>query len=910
MSRALLALLFVAALSGCPDSSSAPCVTDAECPDGRCRFGGCGPVCLDDTECPAGQACSAGACVERAQCAVASDCAEGFTCSDGRCLCGSNAACAANQVCRQGRCEENSRCTGDSDCPSGQRCEVTQGACLPTCTTAASCAPNVDPQVANLLFVCQSGACVRRCVNDASCGGQGLICEAGLCARADCATLADCPSGQYCTSATAGRCEEYRTCQSTAQCPANTECRAFGATGCPPGFDCTLKICQTLPRCLIDTDCTAPAYCQQGFCQPSTACPTGGPCGAGQLCVAQRCVPGGCRGHADCAAGQACTDGACRSAPPASELSTLVVSPRAAVLAVGGSVQLSLVAFTFTGESFPLATGVFSVVDGSGAASDAATVTSSGLVTAEKPGTVRIRAGVSNPGVAPAEATLTLLPALGQGRRVTVVDATTGRPLSGVEVLGCDAPPATAPCPAPITVTTDASGAAAFPSFTGITASFSAASSELRADGYPRYDRVSVAATGARDVLLPLGENPVHGAAGFNAGIQFSEVHSAGPVWLGFSVLSAGDVPELDLTTLLGETFFITLPGLPQPAPVPGSTVLYTASGLGSPVELKGRSLGLGQPGRRAAVAFAGRTELALAASLGSTDLLAYTGALDYALQAFTSIPLRPRIPDTGDLDADGLCSDASRCAQGSEDLPDYFALPGFSHRPRREQLRRTEVVLPRLPPGLDTAIASAVELSSEAGVVPLGFSSRTGGAPAPDGTRPLDPILLRSGAPYGGVEAGTPGVWVFATQVAQARGDTSGRIVRGSPLPTRVDVPPFLPLPAASYSVAQRTFTPAPAPWTALARAGAELARITITGARSRHVVLLPLLEGQGPLRLPASPPGIVEDPATQELAIGEIVALDLSAGITREDALDLMGANLTGLPLILDAYSRSRSW
>jgi hypothetical protein len=587
-----------------------------------------------------------------------------------------------------------------------------------------------------------------------------------------------------------------------------------------------------------------------------------------------------------------------------------VVSPRSAVLAVGGSVQLSLVAFTFTGESFPLATGSFSVVDGSGAPSDAATVTASGVVTAEKPGTVRIRAGVSNPGVVPAEATLTLLPALGQGRRVTVVDATTSRPLSGVEVLGCDAPPTSAPCPAPVTVTTDASGAASFPTFAGATASFSAASPELRSDGYPRYDRVSVASTGARDVLLPLGENPVHGAAGFNAGIQFSEVHSSGPVWLGFSVLSAGDVPELDLTTLLGETFFITVPGLPQPVPAPGSAVAYAASGFGSPVELKGRSLGLGQPGRRAAVAFAGRTELALAASLGSTDLLAYTGAMDYALQAFTPVPLRPRVPDTADLDADGLCSDASRCTQGTEDIPDYFALPGFSHRPRREQLRRTEVVLPRLPSGLDTAIVSAVELSTEAGVVPLGFASRTGGAPAPDGTRPLEPILLRSGAPYGGVELGTPGVWVFATQIAQARGDTSGRIVRGSPLPTRVEVPAFLPLPGASYSVTERTFTPAPERWTALSRAGADLARVTITGARSRHVVLLPLVEGQPALRLPDSPPGAGEDPAAQELATGEVVALDLSAGITREDALDLMGANLTGLPLLLDAYSRARSW
>ena len=60
MSRALLALLLLAALSGCPPASSAPCVTDSECPEGRCRFGGCGPMCLDDTDCAAGQACYRG----------------------------------------------------------------------------------------------------------------------------------------------------------------------------------------------------------------------------------------------------------------------------------------------------------------------------------------------------------------------------------------------------------------------------------------------------------------------------------------------------------------------------------------------------------------------------------------------------------------------------------------------------------------------------------------------------------------------------------------------------------------------------------------------------------------------------------------------------------------------------------
>jgi len=191
MSRALLALLLVATLSGCPPASSAPCVTDSECPEGRCRFGGCGPMCLDDTDCPSGQACSDGACGARPECAEPGDCAQGFECSEGQCLCGSDAACASNQLCRQGRC-----------------------------------------------------------INDAS---------------------VDCPAGQHCTSPTAGRCQEYRVCQSHAECPENTDCRAFSASACPPGFDCALKICQELPRCLIDADCTAPAFCQQGYSRSSSS---------------------------------------------------------------------------------------------------------------------------------------------------------------------------------------------------------------------------------------------------------------------------------------------------------------------------------------------------------------------------------------------------------------------------------------------------------------------------------------------------------------------------------------------------------------------------------------------------------------------------------------------------------------
>jgi hypothetical protein len=617
-------------------------------------------------------------------------------------------------------------------------------------------------------------------------------------------------------------------------------------------------------------------------------------------------MPGGCRGHEECAPGESCTDGACRPAPSADNIAAIALTPRTTLLVVGDTVRLSLVAYTWEGSTVPLAQGTFSAVDASGAPSDAVTVSSSGLVTAVAAGTVRVQARPTGASVSPQEATLTVLPTLETGRRLTVVDAATRRALAGVEVLGCDAPPATSPCPTPVTVTTDARGVALFPEFTGATASFSVASGETRSDGRPRYDRVSVAATPARDVLLPLGENPVHGAAGFNAGISFNEVHSSGELWLGFSVLSSGDPLAVDLTTLFGETFLVPVPGLSQRLPAPGSLVAYASFGLGGTSELKPRSLGLGQAGRRTAVAFAGKLPLSVATSLRSTDLLAYSGAMDYALQPFTSITHRPYVPDATDFDGDGLCTDTSRC-QGSEDIADYERFTGLSLRPRREQLRRTEVVLPSLPAGLDTVVVAAVELSAEAGLVPMGLASRTGGAPLPDGTRPVQPVLLRSGAPYGGAEVGTPGVWALATS-ATSGASVSGRIVRGSPLPTRVSIPPFLPHPTAAYTPSDRTLLPSGASWSALAGAGAGLVRVTLTGPQGRHVVFFPLEASAGSLRVPDAPGGADTDPAGLTGASLEVAAMRLSEGLSAEGVLDAPGVNLLQLPVVLDAYSRSR--
>jgi hypothetical protein len=915
MLRSLTLGLWVVTLCGCPITTSSDCATDSDCPQGRCLQGGCGPMCLDDLECPRDQTCTLGACRPRPQCASAGDCAQGFTCTEGRCLCSSNEACLSTQQCWQGRCEAPSRCKADTDCPFLQHCELVQGSCLAPCTLSTDCAPNMAPELTAVLFSCEGGRCLMRCINERSCGGRGVVCEQGVCRRSDCTTASECPPGQYCTSTTAGRCVEYQACQSSAGCPSNSTCRAFDAAACPPGFDCQAKLCQPLPRCLTDTDCAPSDYCGQGHCQPAQACSNSVPCLAGQLCVAQRCVPsGGCRGHSDCPEGQACTDGACRSPPSAQEISRLSLAPRVAVLTVGDTLRLSLVAFTFNDTSFPLSTGEFSVVETSGAASDAATVTPEGLVTAVHPGTVRVRAtGPSADGL-PVEVSLTLLPALAEGRRVTVVDATTRQPLSGVRVLGCDTPPEDAPCPQPLLAVTDASGVALLPASKGAIASLSVASPELREDGAPRYERVSVMRTAARDLLLPLGKNPARASAGFTAELGFSRVHSSGPLWIGYSVLSIGDVADLDLTTLLGEPFILrATPEHLTASTVPGSFVGLIELSLGerqSLLELKkpALSFGLGQPGQRVAVAFAGKLGPPVTYLEGPMALLSRTAAMDFALEPSHSIPLLPLIEDRCiDLDKDDRCGYG--CCPETEEIPNYYGMPQLSLRPGREQPRRTEVAVPDLPPELDTAVVSAGVLLADAGLVPLGFAARTGGLPGPDGRRPVGTILLRSGAPYGGVEAGAPALWAFATRIAEDRGALSGRLVRAPTLGAHVRVPGFLPLPLASYDPRHRTLTPEPRRWASLQQEGASLARAIFTGPQSRHVVLFSLDTALPSLRLPDAPDEGGVDAAALSSASAEVAALALTPGVTPEEALDLQGPNLLSLTDFLEAYSRART-
>ncbi|MDX2008973.1 MAG: hypothetical protein SFW67_02225 [Myxococcaceae bacterium] len=910
MRLAALLLLFV--LPACPTINSPPCSSDTECAmDQRCRRGACGPICLNDGECGDGQTCQAGRCERRPECAVDGDCATGFTCSSGTCACTGDVACAANQTCTNGVCTARQRCRMDGDCSGGTRCEVTQGLCVPRCTLPQDCAPNLDPRVATGLYACAMGTCSRRCTTDITCGGQGVICKDGLCVASDCKTKSECPDGQYCTSATFGRCTAFTVCTSNAQCDRNARCERFPQNDCPPGFDCTQSTCRELPRCFIDSDCVSGipgtmqamqnGFCDEGFCQPTNRCLASASCLEGRTCIGGLCVPPVCRGHADCGANAACVDGACTPAPAPADLARLGLHPQEALLVVGDTLKLALVGFRLDQSTYPLPRATLSVLDEQGQPSSAATVTDEGLVTAVGPGLVTVRATLPMSFASAAQMRVRIYPAPA-GRRVVVVNAATRRPLAGVVVWGC----LDADCALPTEAVTDTTGAADFPMLGAGPATFTAVSPDVRSDARPTFERVSIAGTRASDVYLPLRDNPVRATAGFNGSVGFSQVKATGAWWLGLIATSVVDLPSMRLSRLLGDPVLTEIDGINQRVPVPGAIVLFNAPILNIPRDVKPRSLGFSQPGDRAAVAFATRGDLAQLATLRSTDLLSYVGSSEFTLQASAELSSRLDVPDTTDVNGNGLCSDPQRCPMGSEDVPDWAGFTRLSMSPNRTLSRRTEVVVPRVPSTVDTVIVAGVELDPWRGVLPTGFASKTAGAPANDGTRPVDAVLLRSGVPFAGLETATAGVWSIA---ASARSNAeSARLFRATgSLPTRVAVQPFLPLAAAgTYSASARRWAAPATEWASLHASGAELGRVALVGSQVRHTVYFPITAGQTGVPLPRAPNGPGLDPGQEAAPDFEVAAVDLSSGTSADDVFSFPGVTLSTWSMVVDGYSR----
>ncbi|MCA2981163.1 MAG: hypothetical protein INH41_25045 [Myxococcaceae bacterium] len=910
----LAACLFVMlGLSACPAVNSAPCVVDTDCAsDQRCRRGACGPLCLNDGECGDGQRCQGGRCERRPECALDGDCATGFTCSSGTCACTGDAACAANQTCAAGVCTARQRCRMDADCSGGTRCEVTQGLCVPRCTLPQDCAPTLDPRVATGLYACAMGTCSRRCTTDVTCGGQGVVCKDGLCATADCKTKSECPEGQYCTSATFGRCAAFTVCASNAACDRNARCERFPQNQCPPGFDCALSVCRELPRCFIDSDCvsgvpgttqaTQNGFCDEGFCQPTNRCLTSTSCLEGRACIGGVCVPPACRGHADCGASAACVDGACTPEPSPAELARLGLHPREALLVVGDVLPFALVGFRLDQSTYPLPRAAFAILDEQGQPSAAATVTAEGLVRAVAPGVVTVRATLPMSFATPASSRLRIYPAVAQGRRAVVVSAASRLPLAGVVVWACLDPD----CAMPLEAVTDASGIAAFPTLGEGPATFTAVSPEVRTDAKPTYERVSITQTRAADVYVPLRDNPVGASTGFNGSVGFSQVKASGAWWLGLVATSVSDLPSMRLARLLGDPVLTQLDGVNQRVPIPGALVLFNSPVLGFTRDVKPRAFGFAQAGDRAAVAFATRGDLSQLATLRTVDLLSYVGSSEFTLQASAELSPRLDVPDTADVNGNGLCADPQRCPMGSETVPDWAGFTRLSMSPNRALGRRTEVVVPRVPSTVDTVIVAGVELDRWRGLLPTGFASKAAGAPGNDGTRPVDPLLLRTGVPFAGLETSQAGLWSIA--VSTRTNAESARVFRATgSLPSRVAVQPFLPLTGAgAYSAPARRWSAPAAEWASLYASGAELGRVALVGADVRHTVYFPISVGQTGVALPRAPNGPGADPGREGAPDFEVSAVDLASTTTVDEVFSFPDVNLSTVVTVVDGYSR----
>ncbi len=258
-------------------------------------------ACRADSDCAAGQRCTAGVCT------ASSGCGMGLTACSGACVslasdprnCGAcGSSCAAGRSCVAGVCTSSSAdagvdagadaspmCRADSDCASGQRCTAGM------CTTSGGCPAGTT--------AC-GGACVNLASDARNCGACGSSCAAGqACVMGACRSSMCSPSPERCN----GRDDD---------CDGAIDESDPMSPICASGQTCRAGACVASGSCSVDSDCASGQRCTAGMCTTSGGCPAG-TTACGGACVnlasdARNC--GAC--GSSCAAGQACVMGACR----------------------------------------------------------------------------------------------------------------------------------------------------------------------------------------------------------------------------------------------------------------------------------------------------------------------------------------------------------------------------------------------------------------------------------------------------------------------------------------------------------------------------------------------------------------------------------------------------------------------
>ena len=320
------------------------CCSNGACPAGKACVdknglkGKCKIPCKEVCDCPQGQYCSQGFCLERpgapVYCCDKPGCASGNGCYKkgggfGRCpvsSCKSPCDCTQGYDCRNGKCQRvfpAVYCCSKTGCPGGQACKTTSNQ-WKTCPTSGGCKSPCDcPQGQD----CHKGLCVRvfpavYCCSKTGCPGGQLCFDAnnkqGKCPGVQCKTACDCPrQGQSCVK---GAC--VFTSPPTYCC---------SKTGCRAGYQCEdkngkLSYCPgTL--CKTACDCTQQGQsCVRGRCtytSPPTYCCSKPGCRVGSSCEDKNgktsTCPGTqkCKTPCDCPQGYDCRGGTCtRVSPP------------------------------------------------------------------------------------------------------------------------------------------------------------------------------------------------------------------------------------------------------------------------------------------------------------------------------------------------------------------------------------------------------------------------------------------------------------------------------------------------------------------------------------------------------------------------------------------------------------------
>ncbi len=314
------------------------------------------PACRADDDCPGGQACAEGICVEPAVCAADDDCLGPRLCNDGLCLdpCAGDAGCPGTRVCVDQRCVEGDTCFDPTDCAPGRIC--LDGACDDPCGPARACPDGLicgeggrcaeDPDGcaddAGCIDerLCAAGACVDPCLEDAACPGN-RSCVAGLCPEAEpCLAPEDCDAARTCVEAACrpdcggglpacpdglvcdadlGACRPDDGCVDDAGCPVGEHCRdGRCASACADDADCPgARSCDgARGRCVEAEPCFAPEDCDPGrVCEDFSCvavCDANADCPGAQRCDGGRCVePERCGGDVDCLGARLCQGGTC-----------------------------------------------------------------------------------------------------------------------------------------------------------------------------------------------------------------------------------------------------------------------------------------------------------------------------------------------------------------------------------------------------------------------------------------------------------------------------------------------------------------------------------------------------------------------------------------------------------------------